>query len=102
MKLKNYQILIIFVFFSCFNLNAQRIKTENVLKIADSILSVNTNSGIFKYFEGYNGSYQKYKKGEFYSHLGFTHKKKLNKKVEEIWVLYHFNFPEVDGLTDGA
>lgn len=53
----------------------KRHKTKDVLKIADSILSINVNSEIIKYFKGYTGSYQKYKKGKYYSHRAFTLKK---------------------------
>ncbi|MQP53678.1 MULTISPECIES: hypothetical protein [unclassified Flavobacterium] len=100
--IKHFLSIIFLTFFFSQNLNAQRHKTKDVLKIADSILSLNVNPEIIKYFKGYTGSYQKYKNGKYYSHRGFTHKTKLNKNVEEIWILYHFNFPEVEDLTNGT
>ena len=80
MMVKHFLSIIFLTFIFSQNLNAQRHKTKDVLKIADSILSINVNSEIIKYFKGYTGSYQKYKKGKYYSHRAFTHKKKLNKK----------------------
>jgi len=102
MKLKYLQILLFLLFNSCFSLNAQRLKTQNVLKAADSLLSENTNAEIFQLFSGYTGSYQKFKKGKFLNHMGFVNKKKLNRNVEEIWVLYHFNYSKIDGLRNGT
>jgi hypothetical protein len=81
---------------------AQRLETKNVLKIGDSILKASTNLNIYKYFTGYEGSYQKFKKGKYYSHSGFTNRKILNAKAEEIWILYHFNYPDVENMSNGV
>ena len=75
MMVKHFLSIIFLTFIFSQNLNAQRHKTKDVLKIADSILSINVNSEIIKYFKGYTGSYQKYKKGKYYSHRAFTLKK---------------------------
>lgn len=102
MKSKHFLILLFLLSSSCLTLSAQRLKTQYVIKVADSLLRENTNPEIFKHFLGYEGSYQKFKEGKFYSTRSFIHKKKLKRNVEEIWILYHFNYPKVDGLRHGA
>lgn len=98
MKLKNIFIFLIFPIF----LFSQKIKTENVIKVSDSILKLEVGENLFKYFSISEGSYYKYRKNEKTETTGkFLSKKRLNKNITEIWVLYHFECLELQNARSG-
>ena len=98
MKLK---ILIAFLIFP-FVMFSQKIKTENIIKTADSILTLEVGQNLFKYFTISEGSYYKYRTNNNYETTGkFLSKKVLHKNVTEIWVLYHFQCEKLQNARSG-
>lgn|SRR5690606_5681533 len=97
--MKYYLILFLFPVF----IFGQRIETEKVLKVADSIIlsHIGESERIFKYFSITTGHF-KYKNGKYNSSKHLLSRKKLKKSTYEIWVLYHFNYPEVEGVRGGT
>jgi hypothetical protein len=98
MKLK---IIFIFLIFPII-LFSQKIKTENVIKVSDSILKLEVGENLFKYFSISEGSYYKYRVNKKSESTGkFLSKKRLNKHTTEIWVLYHFECSELQNARSG-
>lgn len=96
-------VILILLTFAIVTAKAQRLKTKRILQISDSILLANTNEMLFTHFKISVGSYYRYQKNKRYSSAGkFLSKKKLKRRTMEIWVLYHFNHPEIDGVTNGT
>jgi hypothetical protein len=78
---------------------AQRLETKRIIEVSDSILRAKSTERLFKYFEISVGSYYKYLKKNNYSSTGkFLSKKKLKNNTIEVWVLYHFDYPEIEGI----
>ncbi|MGA9212831.1 hypothetical protein [Kaistella sp.] len=98
MKLK---FKILFAFFSILG-NAQNLKTSNILKVSDSILLQNTKSNLFPFFKFSDGSYYKYSKGIYERTGKFITNKKIKNNVTEIWVLYSFKYPKIEGVKGGT
>ncbi|WP_225000374.1 PepSY domain-containing protein [Cesiribacter sp. SM1] len=85
------------------NIFAQRIKTQQVLKAADSILKSRVGDVLFKMFQVSEGSYHTYLTSSGREVSGkFLSKKKLRKSTESIHVLYHFNYPDIEGIRGGS
>lgn len=98
MKLKT---LIAFVLFP-FVMFSQKIKRENIIKNADSILTLEVGQNLFKYFKISEGSYYKYRRNNNNETTEkFLSKKVLHKNVTEIWVLYHFECEELQNARSG-
>ena len=98
MKLK---ILIAFLIFP-FVMFSQKIKTENIIKTADSILTLEVGQNLFKYFTISEGAYYKYRTNNNYETTGkFLSKKVLHKNVTEIWVIYHFQCEQLQNAKSG-
>src|SRR5687768_1562712 len=96
-------VLLILLSLAIVPAKAQRLKTKRVLQISDSILLTNTNEVLFTHFRISEGSYYRYQKRKRYSAAGkFLSKKDLKRKTTEIWMLYHFNHPEINGVTNGT
>ncbi len=90
--------LLLLSLFISLNGIAQRLKTSNVLRVSDSIILQNTNSNLFSYFSVDDGSYYLYEKGKRSTTGKFLERRKLKKNVNEIWVLYFFNYSKIAGL----
>lgn len=88
---------IIFINFGLI-ISAQKIDSEKVLQVSDSIILSKTNEVIFKHFQSGGGSYYKYRKGNKVFTKSFSSKKRIEAKTEEIWILYHFYFSEIEGI----
>lgn len=98
MKLK---ILIVYLVFP-FVMFSQKINTENIIKTADSILTLEVGQNLFKHFTISEGSYYKYRSNNNYETTGkFLSEKVLHKNVTEIWVLYHFQCEELQNARSG-
>ena len=96
-----FKILFIFLFFPLV-MFSQKIKTANIIKTTDSILTLEVGQNLFKYFNISDGSYYKYKTSNNLETTGkFLSKKVLHKNVTEIWVLYHFECEEVQNARSG-
>ena len=84
-------------------INAQQLYTEKVIKVADSVMISNTNENLYRLFDISEGSYYKYiKRNNLLSTGKFLDDKKLKKNTTEIWVLYHFDYPKVEGIHGGV
>ena len=78
----------------------QNIKTENILNVADSILTTKIGKNLKNNFSVSEGSYYKFTSSNGKVKTGkFLSKRKLNKNVTEIWVNYHFNYPEIENVS---
>ncbi|NHM02847.1 hypothetical protein [Flavobacterium difficile] len=98
MKLKFLFVYLIFPL----SIFSQKIKTENIIKTTDSILTATIGENLFKYFTISEGSFYKYKTNNNYNTTGkFLSKRVLRKKVTEIWVLYHFQSEELQIVETG-
>ena len=94
--------LLLLTLFISTNGIAQRIKTADVLRVSDSIILQNTNSSLFPFFSVNVGSYYSYEKGKRSITGKFLSRRKLKKHVNEIWVLYSFKYPKIDGIKGGT
>ena len=98
MKLKFLFVYLIFPL----SIFSQKIKTENIIKTTDSILTASVGQNLLKYFTISEGSFYKYKTNNNYETTGkFLSKRILRKKVTEIWVLYHFQSEELQNVASG-
>ncbi len=96
------QILVLLTLIISISVCAQKIQTDKVLEVSDSILISNTNEELFKYYEVSVGSYYKYQKNKHITTGKFLSKKTLKSKIIEIWVLYHFNYSKIEGIRGGT
>jgi len=99
--MKKYLILI-FCFFCGLLISAQRLETQKILEVADSILLANTNKKLFDCFKISVGSYYKYQDKNRLTTGKFLNKKKLNSNVKEIGVLYFFIYPDIEDIKGGV
>ncbi len=97
--MKRLTILIaIFISSTCFS---QKIRTNDVIKLSEKLLIEKVGPELIKYFEIYDGV-SNYKLTE--NRFGFVNSKllkpnrKLKNKWTEIWIFYHFNYPETKGV----
>ena len=91
-------LLISLLFLSVLSFS-QNLETKNIKVISDSIL--NSQVGKLKsYFEISEGSFYKYTSpnGKIKTSK-FLSKNKINKNVTEIWVNYHFNYPDIENVS---
>lgn len=96
------QVLILLTLIFSLSVSAQKIQTERILKVSDSILLANTNEELFKQYEVSVGSYYKYQRNKYITTGKFLSKKALKSKTTEIWVLYHFNYSKIKGIRGGT
>jgi hypothetical protein len=97
------QIIVILILFNSLIIaNGQKLETDKIIKVSDSIMIANTNENLFKYFKISEGSYYKYLNGKQLSTGKFLNHKKLNINTTEIWVLYHLIYPKVAGVYGGV
>jgi len=93
-KMKVFYLILIS--FCSFNLAAQKINKSEIIKISDSIILSNTNSHLMEFFNSTEGSYCRYKNGKII---------KIDKldlsQIQEIWVHYKFNHPELSPISNG-
>lgn len=82
---------------------AANIDTNQILRVSDSILVSKVGDHLIEYFE-------KSDVGTHYTYLSskkkigteqFLTKKRINKNILEIWILYHFNYTKIDGIKSG-
>lgn len=96
-----FKILFIFLIFP-FIMFSQKIKTENIIKASNSILTLEVGQNLFKYFTVSEGSYYKYRTNNNHETTEkFLSKKGLHKNVTEIWILYHFECEELQNARSG-
>ena len=96
------QKFIFLLIFSFIINHAQNLKTSDVIKASDSILSKNINSELFHFFTVSDGSYYKYSIDNSTKIGKFKYDKKLKKQIDEIWIHYHFKYPKIDGIKGGT
>ena len=99
--MNNKYLILTFCFFCILSVNAQRIETQEIIRISDSILLANTNGRIFDCFQISVGSYYKYQSKNRLAIGKFLEKRKLKSNVKEIWVLYSFMCRE-EGVRGGV
>lgn len=98
----NLKVFFLIVLSLCsLNLTSQSISKSEILKISDSIVIANTNSHLFKFFTSTEGSYYRYKNREVTKIGKFDSSQKLRNEIQEIWVHYKFNHPEINGVSNG-
>jgi hypothetical protein len=95
-------LILIFCLFYTLSTNAQKIETNRIVKVSDSILLANTNEKLFGYFQISIGSYYTYQNKNKLNTGKFLTKKKLKQHVREIWVLYTFVYPDIEGVRGGS
>ena len=95
-----HKILFTFLIFTS-TLFSQKIQTESIIKTSDSILTAEVGEKLFKYFTISEGSYYKFRKNKYETTGKFLSKKAINEKVNEIWVLYHFECAELQNVRSG-
>ncbi|MES2543782.1 MAG: hypothetical protein V4548_02775 [Bacteroidota bacterium] len=98
--MKNLFLIIYLIFYS--SLFAQDLHTTKVLSISDSILFSKVDIKLKKYFKVSEGSYYKYSVSNKSKTRKFLSRNKLKKTTIEIWVLYSFNYTEIDGIISGV
>jgi len=101
---RNNSTLILILFLSI-GLNAQRLKTQDIIDLSEKYLIEAVGQGLFEYFKPTeNISYYKLPANRF----GFENSKllKKNRRIRKNWtsilVFWHFNYPEVDGIRSGV
>jgi hypothetical protein len=100
---KNYSIFILLLFLSL-GLNAQRLKTQEIIDLSKKHLREAVGQDLLKYFEPFEDiSYYTLPSNRF----GFENMKDLRKNGRirknwtKIWVFWNFNYPLVDGVRSG-
>lgn len=90
--------LLIFPFYTF----SQTTKTKEAVVIADSILKSQIGDRLFQYFSISEGSYYSYidRRGKKWTGK-FLQKKRLPKSFVTLNYLYHFNYPEIEGVRGG-
>ena len=98
--MKNTKILfvIIFLFTIPSVLLGQKIIVEDVLYVSNNIVRKSIGDSLFQYFNISEGSYYIDTKNKIEK---FLKKKTINREINEIWVLYSFNYPFIDGINGG-
>ncbi|MEL7270906.1 MAG: hypothetical protein AAGL34_15135 [Bacteroidota bacterium] len=100
---RNYLIFILIIFLTV-GVNAQRLKTEEIIALSEEYLREAVGQDLFKYFKPYaNISHYKFPSNRF-SYESFRNLKKnrrIRKNWTKIWVFWNFNYPEVDGVRSG-
>ncbi|WKZ58686.1 MAG: hypothetical protein QY309_12500 [Cyclobacteriaceae bacterium] len=85
-----------------FAVYSQTTKTKNAVVIADSILKSHVGDRLFKYFGVSEGSYYSYEDRRGKQRTGkFLGRKRLPKSFLTLNFLYHFNYPEIEGVRGG-
>jgi len=95
-------LIFTFCFFYGLSTNAQKIETNRIIKVSDSIILANTNERMFEYFKISEGSYYTYQTKSRLNAGKFLSKKKLKKNTKTIWVLYTFSYPENEEVRGGS
>jgi len=102
----NKKLIIFFLLLSTsFGINAQKLKTEEIIKLSEKYLLDAVGENLFQYFKPTeNISYYKLPANRF----GFENSKllKKNRRIRKNWtsiiVFWHFNYPKVDGIRSGV
>jgi len=85
-----------------FKTYSQAAKMDEAVVIADSILKSQIGGRLFQYFSISEGSYYSYgdRRGKQWTGK-FLGKKRLPKSFVTLNFLYHFNYPEINGIRGG-
>jgi len=95
------KLIIISVLLISFEACCQRILTKQAITIADSILKSEIGERLFKHFKISEGSFHTYE-GQSRKRTGkFLSKKRLPKSFTSLKFLYHFNYPDIKGVSGG-
>ena len=82
---------------------AVNINTAKICSVSDSILVSKVGAHLKEYFEiSKVGTHYKYLvSNNKIATEQFLSKKRINKNVLEIWILYHFNYTKIEGIKSG-
>lgn len=95
--------LILILLLCSLNGYSKNVNTEKITRISDSILLSKTDEILFRYFKISDGSFYRYLKNNDTRIEKFLSKSKIKSdNITEIWVLYSFDFPEIDGINNGV
>jgi len=86
-----------------FSLDAtSQTKSKQALVISESILKSKIGDRLYQYFSVSEGSYHTYKNHQNRQRTGkFLSKKRLPKSFSTLNFLYHFNYPNINGVKGG-
>ena len=95
--------LILILLLCSLNGYSKNVNTEKITRISDSILLSKTDEILFRYFKISDGSFYRYLKNNNTRTEKFLSKSKIKSdNITEIWVLYSFDFPEIEGVNNGV
>jgi len=85
------------------SVSAININTAKICSVSDSILVSKVGEHLKEYFEiSKVGTHYKYLvSNNKIATDQFLSKKRINKNVLEIWILYHFNYTKIEGIKSG-
>ncbi len=82
---------------------AQKTSTDEIIRISDSIMTAQVGTNLKQYFEISAGSYYRYvKPNKTISYGKFLNHKRVKKNVQDIMVLYSFNYKAIKGVKGGV
>jgi len=97
------RLLLLLLLFISLEASSQRIKTKKAITACDSILKSKVGDKVYPYFTISDGSFYLYTNHRHGKRTGkFLSRKKLPRSFETLSFLYHFNYPEIEGVRSGV